>query len=70
MRLFANMIGGHIAMLVILLLIIKFQSLAVAPVAIVVDVAILGLEMFVAVLQAYIFSFLSALFIGLAVRSH
>jgi F-type H+-transporting ATPase subunit a len=70
MRLFANMIGGHIAILVILLLIIKFQSLAIAPVAMVVDVAISALEIFVAVLQAYIFSFLSALFIGLAIHKH
>lgn len=70
MRLFANMIGGHIAMLVILLLITKFQTLAVAPVAVLVDVAISGLEVFVAVLQAYIFSFLSALFIGLALGNH
>jgi F-type H+-transporting ATPase subunit a len=70
MRLFANMIGGHVALLLILLLIIKFQSLAIGPVAVVVDLAISALELFVAVLQAYIFSFLSALFIGLALRKH
>jgi F-type H+-transporting ATPase subunit a len=70
MRLFANMIGGHVAILVILMLIIKFQSLLLGPVALLVDLAIFMLELFVAVLQAYIFSFLSALFIGLAVRKH
>jgi F-type H+-transporting ATPase subunit a len=70
MRLFANMIGGHVALLLILLLILKFQSLAVGPVAVLVDLAISALELFVAVLQAYIFSFLSALFIGLAIRKH
>jgi F-type H+-transporting ATPase subunit a len=70
MRLFANMIGGHVAILLILLLILKFQSLAIGPVAILVDLAISGLELFVAVLQAYIFSFLSAMFIGLAIRKH
>ena len=70
MRLFANMIGGHVALLLILLLILKFQSLALGPVAVLVDLAIMGLELFVAVLQAYIFSFLSALFIGLALRKH
>jgi F-type H+-transporting ATPase subunit a len=70
MRLFANMIGGHVAILLILLLIIKFQSLAIGPVAVLVDLAISGLELFVAVLQAYIFSFLSAMFIGLAIRKH
>jgi len=70
MRLFANMIGGHVAILVILLLVLKFQSLAIGPVAVLVDLAISALELFVAVLQAYIFSFLSALFIGLAMRKH
>lgn len=70
MRLFANMIGGHVAILLILLLILKFQSLTVGPVAVLVDLAISALELFVAVLQAYIFSFLSALFIGLAVNKH
>jgi F-type H+-transporting ATPase subunit a len=70
MRLFANMIGGHVAILVILLLVLKFQSLAIGPIAVLVDLAISALELFVAVLQAYIFSFLSALFIGLAMRKH
>ena len=70
MRLFANMIGGHVALLLILLLILKFQSLAIGPVAVLVDLAISALELFVAVLQAYIFSFLSALFIGLAIKKH
>ncbi len=70
MRLFANMIGGHVALLLILLLILKFQSLAVGPIAVVVDLAIMALELFVAVLQAYIFSFLSALFIGIAQHTH
>ena len=70
MRLFANMIGGHVALLLILLLILKFQSLMIGPVAVLVDLAISALELFVAVLQAYIFSFLSALFIGLAIKKH
>ncbi len=70
MRLFANMIGGHVALLLILLLILKFQTLSIGPLAVVVDLAIMTLELFVAVLQAYIFSFLSALFIGIARRAH
>ena len=70
MRLFANMIGGHVALLLILLLILKFQSLTIGPFAVLVDLAISALELFVAVLQAYIFSFLSALFIGLAIKKH
>jgi len=70
MRLFANMIGGHVALLLILLLILKFQSIAVGPIAVIVDLAIMALELFVAVLQAFIFSFLSALFISVAQRTH
>jgi F-type H+-transporting ATPase subunit a len=70
MRLFANMIGGHVAIMVILLLIIKFESLSVGPAAVLIDLAISGLEVIVAVLQAYIFSFLSALFIGMALQKH
>jgi F-type H+-transporting ATPase subunit a len=70
MRLFANMIGGHVAILVILLLVLKFNSIAIGPVAVLVDLAISALEIFVAVLQAYIFSFLSALFIGIAMKKH
>jgi len=70
MRLFANMIGGHVAILLILLLILKFHAIAVGPVSVIVDLAISALELFVAVLQAYIFSFLSALFIGLAIKKH
>lgn len=70
MRLFANMVGGHTALLVVLLFIVKFRSLLIAPVAVLVDLAIFALEGFVAVLQAYIFAFLSALFIGVAVKSH
>ena len=70
MRLFANMIGGHVALLLILLLILKFHSVAIGPVAVLVDIAISALELFVAVLQAYIFAFLSALFIGLAMKKH
>jgi F-type H+-transporting ATPase subunit a len=70
MRLFANLIGGHVAIILILLLILKFQSLTIGPVAVLVDLAISALELFVAVLPASIFSFLSAMFIGLAIRRH
>ncbi len=70
MRLFANMIGGHVAILLLLLLILKFNSLAVGPIAVLVDLAISALEIFVAILQAFIFTFLSSLFIGIAMKKH
>ena len=62
-RLFANMFAGHIIILSILGLLIVFGWLAALP-------AILGalfvslLEILVATLQAYIFTFLSIVFIG------
>ena len=67
-RLFANMTGGHTVLVSLIGLIFLFQSyiIAVAPVGFV--VAINFLELFVAFLQAYIFTLLSALFIGLAVN--
>ncbi|TKJ36931.1 ATP synthase F0 subunit A [candidate division LCP-89 bacterium B3_LCP] len=63
-RLFANMLAGHAVITVFLGLI---SSYFIAPVAIVGAVAISLLELFVAFLQAYIFTMLSSLFIGAAV---
>ncbi len=64
-RLFANMTGGHIVLVSLIGLIFIFQSyiIAVAPVGFV--VAINFLELFVAFLQAYIFTMLTSLFMGL-----
>lgn len=72
-RLFANMLAGHIVLAVILGFIIQVQGLAwyaVTPASIAGVVALSVLELFVAFLQAYIFTFLSALFIGSAVHPH
>jgi F-type H+-transporting ATPase subunit a len=60
-RLFANMLAGHAVISVFLALI---SSFAIAPVSILGAVAISMLELFVAVLQAYIFTMLSSLFLG------
>jgi F-type H+-transporting ATPase subunit a len=64
-RLFANMTGGHIVLVSLIGLIFIFQSylVAIAPVGFV--VAINFLELFVAFLQAYIFTMLTSLFMGL-----
>lgn len=64
-RLFANMLAGHAVITVFLGLI---SSLFIAPVSIIGAVAISLLELFVAFLQAYIFTILSALFIGSALH--
>jgi F-type H+-transporting ATPase subunit a len=60
-RLFANMLAGHAVISVFLALI---SSFAIAPISIIGSVAISMLELFVAALQAYIFTMLSSLFIG------
>ena len=65
-RLFANMIAGHVAILVFLGLIIMLQSYLLAPASIVLAAAIYMLEIFIAFIQAFIFTLLSALFVGMA----
>ncbi len=64
-RLFANMTGGHIVLVSLIGLIFIFKSyiIAIAPAGFV--VAINFLELFVAFLQAYIFTMLTSLFMGL-----
>jgi len=65
-RLFANITAGHIIVLSLLCLIFIFDSLAIAPVSIFFVIFMDCLELLVAFLQAYIFTLLSALFIGMA----
>jgi len=76
-RLFANMIAGHILLAVLLSFILMagtalgtWGGLAVAVPVVLASVAIYGLEIFVAFLQAFIFTFLTTLFIGMAVNVH
>jgi F-type H+-transporting ATPase subunit a len=72
-RLFANMFAGHVVLAVILGFILTAPRGLFIPVAAssVIGVILLSLlELLVAFLQAYIFTFLSALFIGSAVHPH
>lgn len=75
-RLFANMLGGHIVILSFISFIFIFGSfglvygLGVAPISIVLVLFMMMLELFVAFLQAYIFVFLTAIFTGMAMHSH
>jgi F-type H+-transporting ATPase subunit a len=64
-RLFANMTAGHIVLLALVSLIFTFGSWFLVPVPVLMGVAISVLELFVAFLQAYIFTLLSSVFIGL-----
>ena len=65
-RLFANMIAGHIAILVFLGMIIMFKSYLIAPFSVAFSAAIYLFEIFIALVQAFIFTLLSALFINMA----
>lgn len=67
-RLFANMIAGHIVILALIGLIFFMGTLYVAPISIAFAVFIYLLEILVALIQAYIFTMLSSLFIGMAVH--
>ena len=77
MRLAANMTGGHIAILALLSLMAiigeMFSSAAgigVAFVSIPMAAAISGLEIIVVLVQAYVFTLLTAVFVGMAINVH
>lgn len=70
MRLFANMMAGHVVLASLLLLVPVLRSIGdwgIAVPTLLGCAALSCLELFVAFLQAYIFTFLSAMFIGAAV---
>jgi F-type H+-transporting ATPase subunit a len=69
-RLFANITAGHIIVLSLVSLIFIFKSLAIAPVSVAFVLFMSVLELLVAFLQAFIFTMLTALFIGTAVEEH
>ena len=66
-RLFANILAGHILLAVLLGFIILFKNFMVAFSSILATTLMSLLEIFVAFLQAYIFTFLTAIFIGFAI---
>ena len=78
MRLAANMTGGHIALLAILSFMAIFADMfhsvlagiGVAIISVPMAAAISGLEIIVVIVQAYVFTLLSAVFIGMAINVH
>jgi F-type H+-transporting ATPase subunit a len=66
LRLFANMVAGHVVILSLLGLIFILQTIYVAPASVAFALFIYCLEIFVAFIQAYIFTMLTALFIGMS----
>jgi F-type H+-transporting ATPase subunit a len=69
-RLFANMTAGHIVVISLVSLIFMFKTLWIAPISVAFTLFIDVLECLVALLQAYIFTLLTALFIGGACADH
>lgn len=69
-RLFANITAGHIIVISLVGLIFIFKTLYISPVAVGFALFIDVLELLVAFLQAYIFTMLTALYIGSAVADH
>jgi F-type H+-transporting ATPase subunit a len=75
-RLFANMLAGHIVSLSFLFMIFIFAQMshvvgyAVSPAAVGLALFIYVMDVLVSFLQAYIFTFLTALFVGGAVHPH
>jgi F-type H+-transporting ATPase subunit a len=68
-RLFANMVAGHIVIFFLIALTL-FISVWVAPLSVAFSLGIFLLELFVALVQAYVFTILSALFIGMTQHAH
>src|SRR5581483_7432721 len=70
-RLFANMLAGHMVITALLLLIplmgavSPFMGWSMAPVSLGLSLFIMLLELLVALIQAYIFTLLTAIFIGM-----
>lgn len=69
-RLFANITAGHIIILSLIGLIFILETAGVAAISVPFALFITVLELLVAFLQAFIFTMLSALFIGMAVQEH
>ncbi len=76
-RLFANMLAGHMIVTVFVSLIFIFASLfspavglAASPISIAFSVFILLLDVLVSFIQAYVFTLLSALYFGMATADH
>jgi F-type H+-transporting ATPase subunit a len=68
-RLFANIVAGHMVLGTILGLVFIFKNLGIAGVSVGASVALSFLELLVAFIQAYVFTFLTCLYISLATSS-
>ncbi|MBA3318287.1 MAG: F0F1 ATP synthase subunit A [Gemmatimonadales bacterium] len=69
-RLFANMTAGHVLVLALIGLTFLFKSYMVGVLASLLATSIMLLELFVAFLQAFVFTLLTSVFIGLMRAEH
>jgi F-type H+-transporting ATPase subunit a len=76
-RLFANMLAGHLIITVFLSLIFIFSNMlgaaagyAVSPISVAFSVFIMLLDVLVSFIQAYVFTLLSAVYFGMATAEH
>jgi F-type H+-transporting ATPase subunit a len=69
-RLFANITAGHIILLSFISMIFIFKTILVSPIVTAFSVFLFVIELLVAALQAYIFTILSASYIGSALEEH
>ena len=75
-RLFANMMGGHMIVITLVLLIFIFGAFGVAAaggvtvVSLLFTIFMLTLDVLVSLIQAYVFTMLSTIFIGLSTEEH
>jgi F-type H+-transporting ATPase subunit a len=63
-RLFANMTAGHLVILVFIGMIIMFKNVIIAPFPLAMAVAMMAFEIFVSLIQAFIFSILATMYIA------
>jgi len=66
-RLFANMVAGHMIIAAILGLVLVFRNYGVAVASVAGVVALSFIELLIAFLQAYVFTLLSTLYIGISI---
>jgi len=69
-RLYANMLAGHVVLMSIIALMYTFSSPIGSPLSFVLAFVLSILEILVALLQAYIFTMLTALYFGAAKEEH
>lgn len=69
-RLYANMLAGHVVLMSLVALMYKADSIVGSPLAFLLAFVLTILEVLVALLQAYIFTMLAALYFGSAVEEH